>query len=70
MTQHYPHNVIEDSAWCKTCYAMTPHHVSGGQLGYCKVCFAKRQDAAQKPAEPPPQQSFLFEPAPATGRAF
>ena len=36
--QHYPHNTISVTAWCRRCGRNTHHMAVGGRVGGCLQC--------------------------------
>ena len=47
MTEHYPKNCCEASAWCPKCQKRTQHRVDTGLVGPCLDCMAKYDAARQ-----------------------
>ena len=41
MTEHYPKNCCEASAWCPKCQKRTQHRVDKGIVGPCLDCILK-----------------------------
>lgn len=63
MPEHFTHNTIEASFWCKPCGKPTMHYVANGRRGGCQACIAKREAeiAAEKAKPKAPEQVSLFE---------
>ena len=47
MTEHYPTNCCEASAWCPKCQKRTQHRVDKGIVGPCMACIAKYDNQVQ-----------------------
>jgi ribosomal protein L37AE/L43A len=47
MTEHYPKNCCEASAWCPKCQKRTQHRVDKGIVGPCLDCIAKYDNRVQ-----------------------
>lgn len=48
MPEHYTKTTVEASFWCSKCSKNTPHHVSDGRRGACKICLQKLEDEHQQ----------------------
>lgn len=49
MTEHYTHNTVSVSAYCKKCGRQTMHRVDAGQRGPCLRCIEAHTHANSPP---------------------
>jgi hypothetical protein len=65
VTHHYPRNAISVVAWCRKCWANTPHRIDDRRVGPCLACIEKLNRAhderqTQEVAASPEAQGELF----------